>query len=349
MSKLLLDEYPLLVLPQLATRVGLNEAIVLQQVHYWLQNPKMGRWADDKHWIKNSLREWKADNFPFFSIDTIKRAFASLRKSGVILVRSDLNSTHTDRTFWYSIDYAILHNALGQNAPMEKGILHPSLSETTSETTPSNEFEGKRRQAAPSFSTNGKLSNPPTGYLWIASSISTEKYIHLSTTEKGKILCGASLKHRTTDYQHTGANTPCPECLKAAEKPKSKMEQPSKEIKDRFAQICFGQAKDLTPTTWGLIVKAWNQMGKPDLVELKALEDAWYKHDWRGKKGERPKPLQLSAERDSLKAKNVPPPKREHFGVQLTAAQQELYAKYPILERFPASEWAWRVREENFR
>lgn len=37
LNNLLLDEHPLLVMPMLATLIGLNEAIVLQQVHYWLK------------------------------------------------------------------------------------------------------------------------------------------------------------------------------------------------------------------------------------------------------------------------------------------------------------------------
>ena len=36
MSNLLIHEEPLLVLPGLASRIGLNEAIFLQQIHYWL-------------------------------------------------------------------------------------------------------------------------------------------------------------------------------------------------------------------------------------------------------------------------------------------------------------------------
>lgn len=36
-SNLLLDEPPLQVMPTLATKVGLNESIVLQQIHYWLK------------------------------------------------------------------------------------------------------------------------------------------------------------------------------------------------------------------------------------------------------------------------------------------------------------------------
>ena len=36
-SRLLIDEYPLVVQPSLAALVGINEAIILQQIHYWLQ------------------------------------------------------------------------------------------------------------------------------------------------------------------------------------------------------------------------------------------------------------------------------------------------------------------------
>jgi hypothetical protein len=35
MSKLLLDEQPLLIMPKLATKIGLNESIIVQQIHYW--------------------------------------------------------------------------------------------------------------------------------------------------------------------------------------------------------------------------------------------------------------------------------------------------------------------------
>ena len=34
--RLLIDEPPLMVLPSLAAVIGLNEAIMLQQIHYWL-------------------------------------------------------------------------------------------------------------------------------------------------------------------------------------------------------------------------------------------------------------------------------------------------------------------------
>ncbi|WP_156967307.1 hypothetical protein [Ureibacillus sinduriensis] len=36
----LIDESPLLILPTLARKVGLNEAIILQQIHYWNQRSR---------------------------------------------------------------------------------------------------------------------------------------------------------------------------------------------------------------------------------------------------------------------------------------------------------------------
>lgn len=57
MSNLLIDDYPILVLPKLATEIGLNEAIVLQQMHYWLK--KSNHNYDGKRWIYNSFLNGK--------------------------------------------------------------------------------------------------------------------------------------------------------------------------------------------------------------------------------------------------------------------------------------------------
>ncbi|MEL1193439.1 replication protein, partial [Staphylococcus epidermidis] len=57
MNNLLIDDYPILVLPKLATEIGLNEAIVLQQMHYWLK--KSNHNYDGRRWIYNSFSEWQ--------------------------------------------------------------------------------------------------------------------------------------------------------------------------------------------------------------------------------------------------------------------------------------------------
>ena len=42
MSRLLINEPPLIVLPSLAKEIGLNEAIIVQQIQYWLSAPGGG-------------------------------------------------------------------------------------------------------------------------------------------------------------------------------------------------------------------------------------------------------------------------------------------------------------------
>lgn len=101
MSKLLINENPLQVLPSLAVKIGLNEAIVLQQVHYWIE--KSEHVYDNKKWVYNSIKSWK-EQFPFFSEKTIERIMKSLCKKG-LLITGNYNHSKFDRTLWYSIDY----------------------------------------------------------------------------------------------------------------------------------------------------------------------------------------------------------------------------------------------------
>ncbi len=85
MSRLLIEEPPLQVLPSLALAVGLNEAIVLQQLHYLLREPKFGRQIAEHKWIFNTVEEWRCRYFPFWHQNTIKAIFSSLAKKGLIV------------------------------------------------------------------------------------------------------------------------------------------------------------------------------------------------------------------------------------------------------------------------
>jgi hypothetical protein len=70
MSKLLINEYPLMVLPSLAVRIGLNEAIFIQQLHYWLE--KAGTEKQGRKWVYNTYQDWEKQ-FPFWSNATLRR------------------------------------------------------------------------------------------------------------------------------------------------------------------------------------------------------------------------------------------------------------------------------------
>lgn len=103
-SKLLISEHPLQVLPSLAVCVGLNEAIALQQLHYWLM--KSDNVHDGRRWVYNSYEQWQAQ-FPFWSIRTVQRAFMSLEEQGVVL-SSRLEAQGWNQRKWYTIDYEML-------------------------------------------------------------------------------------------------------------------------------------------------------------------------------------------------------------------------------------------------
>lgn len=105
MCKLLYDEPPLTVLPSLAVVVGLEEAIVLQQVHYWLiRKRESGQdYRNERYWVYNSYEKWQ-EQFPFWSERTVRRIINRL-ESGGLLLSDNFNKAAFDKTKWYTIDY----------------------------------------------------------------------------------------------------------------------------------------------------------------------------------------------------------------------------------------------------
>ncbi|WP_456390645.1 hypothetical protein [Hydrogenimonas sp.] len=151
---LLFSENPLVVNPELAEKIGLNEAIILQQIHYWVQKSNFKH--DGKFWVYNTIEQWR-EQFRFFSADTIKRTLKKLKDAGLIRVER-LSEDKRDRTNYYTIDYKKLESLEParcngakctdgevQNAPMSEGKMHRCINdksfdrdytETTTENTP---------------------------------------------------------------------------------------------------------------------------------------------------------------------------------------------------------------------
>lgn len=100
MSKLLIQETPLQVLPSLAVVIGLNEAIALQQIHYQLQRTG----GIGEVWVRGSIPTWRA-MFPFWSERTVRRIFDNLAKRKLIKATDVHNADKTDHTYWYTVDY----------------------------------------------------------------------------------------------------------------------------------------------------------------------------------------------------------------------------------------------------
>ncbi|PGB42858.1 conserved phage C-terminal domain-containing protein [Bacillus toyonensis] len=143
MSNLLIHEEPLLVLPGLASRIGLNEAIFLQQIHYWLNRSK--HFYDERSWVYNSVAEW-VKQFPFWSENTIRRIVKNLEDEQLLVI-GNYNRAKFDKTKWYSINYEKLRLLestndvpnLGrrstQNEQMDVPNLGKPIPETNTETT----------------------------------------------------------------------------------------------------------------------------------------------------------------------------------------------------------------------
>jgi uncharacterized phage protein (TIGR02220 family) len=101
MSRLLIMESPVMIIPSLAVKIGLNEAVVLQQIHYWLGISK--HMIRGRNWVYNTYEEWQKQ-LPFWSVSTIKRTIHSLEMKGLLL-SDNYNEMKMDKTKWYSIDY----------------------------------------------------------------------------------------------------------------------------------------------------------------------------------------------------------------------------------------------------
>lgn len=96
----------LIVNTDLALVLGdLNEAIVLNQLNYWLEiNKKADKnFIDDRYWVYNSYSDWKANDFPYWSEKTIQRAFTRL-ESKRIVISANYNKLAIDKTKWYTIN-----------------------------------------------------------------------------------------------------------------------------------------------------------------------------------------------------------------------------------------------------
>lgn len=112
----------LVIYPELAAKVGLNEAIVLNQLKFWIDRTP----ADEMHyhqgkvWIFNSIKMW-SEQFPFWSSKTISRILLSLEKKGFVL-SGDFNKNSL-RTKWYTIDYDRLEEFLRESCESHKDNL----------------------------------------------------------------------------------------------------------------------------------------------------------------------------------------------------------------------------------
>ena len=195
MSKLLINESPLQVQPSLAMAIGLNEAIFLQQLHYWLGASKYNR--EGRVWVYNTYAEWILQ-LRYTSIATLKRTIKNLREHRLILVER-FEQNKSNQVNYYTIDYDTLviieenisqaidsihkvkmsqsissncTNGVAQNEPMDRVKMSQSLQENTQENTQESNKKKSTKPRKPKFTFEEACAvQLPSGVnrdLWIA-------------------------------------------------------------------------------------------------------------------------------------------------------------------------------------
>lgn len=127
---MLISDTPLLVLPALAVRVGLEEGIVLQQLHYLL--------LQKGEPIEKTYGEWHEDVFPFLDERKLRRVFKALESAEAMGTDVPpvmaVQARGTDRRKRYWIDYEGV-DQLGLEEPFEAAKLAASKRPQTADRT----------------------------------------------------------------------------------------------------------------------------------------------------------------------------------------------------------------------
>lgn len=173
MSRLLINESPVMIIPSLAAKIGLNEAVVLQQIHYWLgiSNHEIA----ERTWVYNTYEDWQKQ-LPFWSVSTIKRTIRSLEMLG-LLISDNFNQMKMDKTKWYSIDYVKLQEFEDSLPEPKAHPIEEKAPEEDSEKTEEPSIHSSDKKEIPYAEIIGYL-NEKTGKNFKLSSIKTRELIH---------------------------------------------------------------------------------------------------------------------------------------------------------------------------
>lgn len=103
-SRSLIAEPPLLVLPSLAVAIGVNQAILLQQLHFLSLIRKADR--QGLRWVELGNGDL-LHTFPFWSRNTVWRMVWQLRDKGLLIVKQEPGAENA-----YRLDYEAIERAV---------------------------------------------------------------------------------------------------------------------------------------------------------------------------------------------------------------------------------------------
>ena len=245
-SKLLINESPLVVSPSLAVALGnINEAIILQQLQYWLTRSK--KTYNNRKWIYNPVRDWQKQ-FPWLSKTAITNRLNSLEEKGIIIT-ANFNKRRFDRTKWYSIDYDKL-NALIESADEPEN--EPEIEEKSVDN--SNELSQESDKSNNKKVVNGDTSNLQNDFQESCNS-------HLQE----------SCKPIPIDYQETTTEITTLDSSSSSSSKKSNDDHNSKDQKDEEEETKINSRMNKLLFTIRNFNKTFNHDLRPTLRQLKQI------------------------------------------------------------------------------
>ncbi|WP_314084874.1 hypothetical protein [uncultured Gemella sp.] len=107
MSVWLMDEQPVVVDRGLARIIGFSEAVVITQLHQWIEYNRKHKknYKDGYYWTYGSMEKMHEEYFDILgSVRTVRRVFKKLEKNGYLIV-DNYNKLNFDKTSWYRVNY----------------------------------------------------------------------------------------------------------------------------------------------------------------------------------------------------------------------------------------------------
>ena len=109
---------------EIATEYGINEAILLSNLYYWIEHNKANNqnYHDGYYWTFNSAKAF-SELFPYMSIKQVTYALKKLKKEGLIITGNH-NQSKYNRTTWYALTekgYSICTKRQMDNNLLENG------------------------------------------------------------------------------------------------------------------------------------------------------------------------------------------------------------------------------------
>ncbi|HIC1917630.1 hypothetical protein OA787_22455 [Citrobacter freundii] len=239
---LLMTSRPIVINPDLAYSIGLNEAIALQQINYWLQETKSGMESDGVRWIYNTTEQW-LEQFPFWSESTLKRTFTRLKTLGVLKIEQ-LNKSQRDMTNFYTINY-------------ESELLD----------------EVKVTESKKSKCT------VPSGQNDTMEEVKVTRSIRSKRTDVIRSKCTDDLTENTTESTTENKTPSCPEASQpdALVNPNDFLSRHPTAVVFSAAKRQWGTQEDLTCAEWiwGKIIRLYEQAAESDGELVRPKEPNW--------------------------------------------------------------------------